>query len=195
MNTNAAAFRQKRNRCCQFFVKFDIEGQAFRFKLPDGKDKYQTCIGGVCYIFVSIILLLYSVSTLIELVTRQNYTLVTKEFEGVNVYSSFTFGKDNGFAVAAGISGSDNNWDAGEEDLEIGQLKFVIKHWNDVTESTQFRELKSRKCTEEDFKIEEGQARSSYGFYKQDEAAQNTIASTLSSLKCIDDSYEIKGPL
>ena len=43
------------------------------------------------------------------------------------------------------------NWDDWEEDPEIGELKFVIKSWDDVNSILQFRELKQRKCTPEDF--------------------------------------------
>ena len=54
----------------------------------------------------------------------------------------------------------------GNEDPEIGSIKFVIKYWDAPTDLVQFKELKSRKCTEQDFKVEEGQTRSSYGFFK-----------------------------
>ena len=168
--TTSVIYRQRSNRCFQFFVNFDLEGQAFALKLPDGRDTYKTCIGGVCYILVSIVILLYAATTFAELLIRENYSLVTKEFTGANLDSTYNFGPSNGFAVAAAISGAGYDWGDGSEDASTGRLKFVLKSWNNPTDSVKFRELESRSCTAEDFKVEEGEFRSSYGFYEQDES-------------------------
>lgn len=60
---------------------------------------------------------------------------MNKEFEGVNVHSSFTFGNDNGLVIAAAVSGPGNDWETGEDDPEIGVPKFLIKFWDDPTDT------------------------------------------------------------
>ena len=63
-----------------------------------------------------------------------------KEYERVYLDSNYTFGYDNGFAVAAAF------WrDLGENeeyDEEVGSIKFVIKHWKSPDDAPEFRELK-----------------------------------------------------
>ena len=56
---------------------------------------------------------------------------------------------------------------AGWSDPEIGELKFYNKYWGwDGTEGLpEFRELRTRKCTDEDFAVAEGEKRSKYGFF------------------------------
>ena len=117
-------------------IKFDHKGQSFNFKMPDGRDKYQTCLGGLCFIFTSSILLLYSLTTLVELVERQNYFIINTETEGdlTRDYSNTTFGYDDGFAVAAAVSGAGFTLGDGNEDPEIGSVKFVIKYWDYPTD-------------------------------------------------------------
>ena len=55
-----------------------------------------------------------------------------------------------------------------------------------------FKELKTRPCTLEDFDVEEGEDKSSYGFYPLHEKTNSAIVSS-TIMKCIDEPFEIKG--
>ena len=89
------------NRCLKFFVKFDLQGHEFHFKLPDGKENYKTCTGGFVSIMLMIILLAFMVTSGLEFQLRENYTIRKKEYEGIFLDSNYTFSGENGFAVAA----------------------------------------------------------------------------------------------
>ena len=56
------------------------------------------------------------------------------------------FGPENGFRVAAAISGFDGNMES-IEDEEIGIVRFVIKSWTGALDSVVFTELPTRPCT------------------------------------------------
>ena len=76
--------------------------------------------------------------------------------EGVYKDSVFRFNYDNGFAVAAAVTYGDARLNEAEEDPEIGQLKFVMKFWNNATQGVEFKELKTRPCKSEEFNLREG---------------------------------------
>ena len=150
------------NRCLKFFVKFDLQGHEFNFKLPDGKENYKTCTGGFCSIMLMIILLSYMITSGLEFQLREKYTIRKKEYEGIFLDSNYTFNGDNGFAVAASFwTPFSDRWD----DPEIGELNFYIKYWQSSSEAVDFRKLSTRRCTNKDFIVPEGSDRSSYGFY------------------------------
>ena len=61
------------------------------------------------------------------------------------------------------------------------------KYWESASDSPRFRELKSRKCTEDDFKVPEGSPRSSYGFFPPNPDIDTEILySSIESLICLD---------
>ena len=60
-------------------------------------------------------------------------------------HDTFSYSKKDGFALAASFVGYQ------DEDLDIGDIKFLLKTWKSSTSEVQFTELKQRRCTEEDF--------------------------------------------
>ena len=149
-------------------MNFDLVGHNFNFKLPDGEEYYKTCTGGFCSLTFFLILLAYSAATGVQFFAKDNYKIVKRENEGIYLNSNYTFGYDNGFAAAAGVWLNPDSISAIDPNLdhhEIGQIKFVMKYWEDLDESVKFRELDSRLCTDEDFKVPEGATRSQYGFF------------------------------
>ena len=124
---------KKGSKCGRFFRKFDFIGPEFKFLLPDGEETFRTATGGAFCIFFSILILIYIVGTGIALRLREGYSLVELTDEGVYTDSAFSFGYDNGFAVAAAVWYGDERLNTGVEDPEIGELKFIMKHWSNIT--------------------------------------------------------------
>ena len=87
---------------------------------------------------------------------------------------------ENGFAVAAAVSSFDGNPES-IEDEEIGQVKFFIKSWKGALDGIDFKELKSRPCTEDDYQNT---------FYELREK-MHSFKFFLKKMKCIDEPYEI----
>ena len=124
-----------KHRCRRFIVNFDLQGPEFKFKLPDGKENYKTCTGGLCSIMLLITLLAYSITSGIEFQLRENYTIKKKEYEEIFLDSNYTFSGENGFAIAASFW-MPNYFDKDFwSDPEIGQLNFYIKYWADSSET------------------------------------------------------------
>lgn len=62
------------------------------------------------------------------------------------------------------MSGSDKL-----NDPEIGQMKAILKSWDQDFDSTfELKELKLRQCTDEDIVTAEGQKQTDYGFFPID---------------------------
>ena len=113
--------------------------------------------------------------------------------EGVYLDSTFTFKQEDGFAVAAAIWHGDESLNTIEEDPEIGQIKFVVKHWGDPSEGPKFRKLATRTCRPEDMSVSEGETRNEYGFFSFDPDTVTNEAEVKDRLVCADEPYEIKG--
>ena len=80
-----------------------------------------------------------------------------------------------------------------DEDPEIGQIKFVIKNWENPSEGTGFREVKTRNCRPEDITLPEGETRNEYGFYPFDSDTAGNLEPVKNRMVCTDEPYEIKG--
>ena len=173
--------------------KFDIYSPNFQFLLPDGNAQYQTATGGTLCIFFGLIVLIYSLSTGIKLVNREGYSLVELTNENVYRDSDFSFSYDDGFAVAAAITYGNTTLNTLQEDPEIGQMKFVIKYWQNSTQGVEFRELKLRNCESKDIAMKESVDRNEYGFYTFDPDTEGNVIHVKDQLKCIDEPFEIKG--
>ena len=96
--------QSKGNKCGRVLRKFDLYSPNFQFLLPDGNSQYQTATGGALCIFFGLIVLIYSLSTGIKLVSREGYNLVELTNENMYRDSDFSFGYDYGFAIAAAIT-------------------------------------------------------------------------------------------
>lgn len=111
----------------------------FQFKLPDGRKKFQTSTGGIVSIVLGILLLTTAVTQFMVFWDRTDYSIressqKPKEesvTDGCN--SSKCVNKRTGFAVAAAYTGYGDSMDS--EDTEVGEIKFVIKHWDDSTQA------------------------------------------------------------
>lgn len=114
---------------------------------------------------------------------------------------NYSFGRAEGFAVAAGMW----SWDGWVDDPEIGELKFFEKSWEEGSTNFGIRELKKRKCTADDFKYSAQQGtspdqqsssssldeaeRSSYGFYPLKETFVVSEILDNKSMVCIDEDF------
>ena len=126
-------------------MNFDLVGHNFNFKLPDGEEYYKTCTGGFCSLTFFLILLAYSAATGVQFFAKDVYTIVKRDTEGFYLDSNYTFGYDNGFAVAAGVWLNPESLSELDPEInhhEIGQTKFVMKYWEVLDESVKFRDMK-----------------------------------------------------
>ena len=76
---------------------------------------------------------MYAISSGIKTANREGYSLVEMTKDRVYKDSDFTFKKSDGFAVAAAVWYGDEKVNEKMDDPEIGQIKFVIKYWEDST--------------------------------------------------------------
>lgn len=149
----------------------DVSRHYFQWKLPDGNIKFKTVFGASLTIFLSILVFVYATTQFIVFWERTNYTILEANTENVLTDDQFAMTKRDGFVIAAAfVGGSDLT-----PDPEIGELKFILKQWGSTTGDLVFQELKQRPCTPEDFQIDAGQSRSSYGFYPMDESTKQVV--------------------
>ena len=115
--------------------------------MPDGNIKSKTCTGGIVTAFLIIILLAFSAQQYIALWERSDYRILEQSRLKVLTNDKFSFNKTDGFALAASFVGVRDQ----EEDLDIGELKFLLRTWKSASEEVEFTELKKRECTAKDF--------------------------------------------
>ena len=113
--------------------------------MPDGNIKRKTCTGGIVTTILIIILLTFSAQKYIALWERSDYRILEQSRLKVLSHDTFSYNKKDGFALAASFVGYQ------DEDLDIGDIKFLLKSWKSSTEEVQFYDLKQRRCTAEDF--------------------------------------------
>ena len=113
--------------------------------MPDGSIKSKTCTGGIVTAIMIIILLAFSAQQYITLWERSDYRILEQSRLKVLMHDTFSYSKKDGFALAASFVGYQ------DEDLDIGDIKFLLKSWKSSTEEVQFYDLKQRRCTAEDF--------------------------------------------
>ena len=172
------------------FLMADVSQHFFQFKLPDGQIKFKTCGSGLLTIILGMLVLSYAITEFIVVWNRSSYTILENSDENVLNFESFSFGRQQGFAIAAAFAGT------ADLDPEIGQLKFFMKSWTSSTDEIKFTEMISRPCEKDDFieslEAKEGQT-SNYGFFRMDERTEIIVNKSSYQLRCIDDDYEIKG--
>ena len=175
----------KRTSVSQVFKNVDFEGRSFDFYLPDGTRYQKSMSGGCIFICMTVLFILYASVLFQVLVERTDYNILERRYENELLETNFSFGRENGFAVAAAFAELPVQPEP-IEDPEIGYLEFALRSWDNANSSGYHKPLKSRPCTEEDFKIKEGSDRSDYGFYKiKDQSLFPLIE--VSMLKCIDE--------
>lgn len=175
----------------KLIVMADVSRHFFQFKLPDGNIKFKTCAGGLVTMFLGMIVLSYALTEFIIVWNRTSYTILEQSDENSLTYEKFSFGRKNGFAIAAAVVGSTVD----DLDPEVGQLKFIMKSWTTSTEELKFIDIPSRPCQRNDFigsSEVEGET-SAYGFHPMDEATTTIVLESSYHLRCIEDQYEIKG--
>ena len=155
----------KRTSFSQLFKKVDFEGRSFDFYLPDGTRYQKSMSGGCIFICMSVLFILYASVLLHVLVERTDYNILQRRYENELFETDFSFGKENGFAIAAAITG----WPIKStpvEDPEIGELVFYLSYWDSASSYNKVKKLDTRPCTEEDFNVKESSDKSDYGFYE-----------------------------
>ena len=171
-----------RNDLWQSVVKFDAFAQSFRFRLPEGKEKFQSCKGCCLTLLLLTVLVFYGVMQSIKLVTFDETDVMVSQrdayFDTNEVYS------DN-LMYAFGITAYDSNREP-IEDPSIGQLKPYYKNWG-IKESNgvDFEELPTRNCTEAEFHIN-GKSKSDSFFFKPHSNNAGDLSFYYKHLKCLD---------
>ena len=123
----------------------DNSKRYFEWNMPDGNIKSKTCTGGIVTIIMVAILIAVSAQQYITLWERSDYRILEQSRLKVLTNDKFSFKKSDGFALAASFVGYQ------EEDLDIGELKFILRTWKSASEEVEFTELKQRECTAKDF--------------------------------------------
>ena len=81
----------------------DLVGGVFNWYLPNGKKYYKTSMRGFYLLLCFLVVLAYILATFIELIERSNYSIQNRVIENNFTDKNFRFGKEQGFAVAAGF--------------------------------------------------------------------------------------------
>ena len=72
--------KKKVSSCKKFkqtLTSLDFEATSFSFYLPDGDTQFKTSAGGVAFILLVVVFTTYFLASLINLVSRQDYTVLT----------------------------------------------------------------------------------------------------------------------
>ena len=83
--------KRKGNKCLGLLRKFDRYSPGFQFRLPDGKSEYQTATGGIFCLLSSALVVIYAITSGINVMRREGYSIVEMEKEGVYSDSTFSF--------------------------------------------------------------------------------------------------------
>lgn len=111
--------------CRYFFSKFDAYGTPFNFNLPDGETKYRTMSGGIVFIILLTIGLIYAIDTFVTYFSRTEYAILNSvHHHAISSYD--TFGRHNDFVIAAAFTGESSGIPV-TGDPDIGELKFYMK--------------------------------------------------------------------
>ena len=136
--------------------------------------------GAICSIFALFLVIVYAAYKVIVLVERSEYDILQELYE-FKYDHTFHFGLDDGFRVAAGITGFDGNYTI-TEDPTIGEIKFYLKEWvEDATQGLWFTELKQRPCNDSDFEGDDAFWPLHEKFY--------SLKDYRKKMKCIDEPY------
>ena len=92
----------------------DIKGRPFNFYLNDGTLYFKTFAGGIASLVLGVLLIAYSLSLFLNFLAREDYNILTSQ-KGNAISTNDSFGREQNFVVAAGLSGSDKL-----DDPEIG---------------------------------------------------------------------------
>ena len=160
----------------------------FSLLLPDGKQEYRTFIGVILSLITISILLPYLIWKTQVIIGQEDFKVYTKELQ--NYYTmKDEFGMGQKFMIAAGISAYDGSSED-EEDLSVGKLRFILKQWgtDDLEGTGGFRyiELRSRKCSEEDFNLPDG-SNSNSQFYQLEDEFETDLLIYSPKMRCIVD--------
>ena len=94
----------KRTSCSQVFKKVDFEGRSFDFYLPDGARYQKSMSGGCIFICTTILFILYASVLFQVLMERSDYNILERRYENEFLEKKFSFGGEDGFALAAAIT-------------------------------------------------------------------------------------------
>ena len=166
----------------------DVSRHYYQWSLPDGNIKFKTIFGAALTFLLFLSVLAYAVTQFITFWERSSYTVLETTAENIYLDNNFAIGKEEGFVVAAAFVGGSNL----TPDPEIGELKFILKSWSDASGDLEFRDLKDRKCTEEDFKSVNRDP-SEYGFYSMDGSTEDIVKKSGYDLRCIGDDFNVRG--
>ena len=94
----------------QLIAQLDIKARPFSFYMDDKTYLNKNFTGGAITLCLAMLLLVYSVSTIVVFSARTNYNLI-ETLKINDVPNTVSFGKKNNFVVAAGLSGSEKLYD------------------------------------------------------------------------------------
>ena len=176
--TNQFKFEHSRiDKCQQGMLRFDLYKQPFRLLLPDGKNEYRTFTGAVLSLCTILIVIFYGGIKTRALVGREDFKI--QKYVEESYYDSMEkFTYEDGFAVAASLTGEDNEYRPKQEDPKFGALNFYHKMYS-ATEELKFVPISSRPCKREDF-----------NFGKSDPNEDGLFYPTINSLEDLEYLYE-----
>ena len=102
----------------------------------------------------------FAINQIIILSNRSDYVILEKSYANELTFDKFKFSKKDGLAIAAAFYSYSPAYD--EEDPEIGELKFILKYWDDSSKQPSFKELRKRPCEVAEMRGTD----SDYGFFK-----------------------------
>ena len=133
-----------------FLSTIDIFGTTYSFKYKQ-KERYQNVLGGFIFILFLALVLAFGIYNFIPFINRKNYAIVYYSMnlavtEEVNIFQS-----ESNFAVAIQCDNNKNEKLTGNDLLELKSSYILYAKHSNGTYQKYPKELKTHKCSYEDF--------------------------------------------
>ena len=94
--------------------------------------------------------MIYFFSSLIVFIKREKYSVSDFKIDGAKTAGlELSLSRDENWAIAATFTGPNIN-SGSQVDLDIGELKYYLKSWDETDTNPKFTALKTRLCTRND---------------------------------------------
>ena len=115
--------------CQKWMLKFDLYKQPFRLLLPDGRNEYRTFAGAILSLATICIVMAYGSNKLERLLGRDDFKIQRYVEEYLyEVKEAYNY-KDNGFMIAATMTGLHDVGGPKNIPPEMGALRFYRKFY------------------------------------------------------------------
>ena len=175
--------------CQRSILAFDLYKQPFRLLLPDGKSEYRSFFGALLSLTTIGLLIAYCVSKVSILVGSDDDFKIRRFVEENFFLQTDRFSHEDGFVIAASITGTEVTGGPKAIPPEYGALRIYRKSY-ESKQKPSFEEIATRYCDEDDF-MKEGEEEETDAIFFP---TKNTIAD-LEKFKdeflCIKDSKDM----